>query len=84
MEIVPSTNAEFDRARAGNRHRGSPRNPNHAFLLTMQVNEVVRIVAHPHETPCKMGNRMYQFGINNHLRLRLAHDGPDLLVMRVK
>ena len=94
MEIVPSTEAEFrdamrmSKARTNAGIQPNPDRPTHAFIRTMKVGQSARLVNHPHEPArngaCKMAVRIQNYANYHGLRMRAAHDGPDLIIMRVK
>ena len=97
MEIVTITRTEFRRARRAmlrGRLRGTGRKPNPAydFVAELAVGAAWRVKDHPHVVPVSKKNTMtcgFSDGVRHRIvllrrRASLMHDGPDLLVMRVK
>ena len=85
MEIVKATVAEFN---ALERLRGKPVRPETKVFREMEVNDVWRFKNHVHITKgaggtCSFGHVSTTLTQKGY-RFSIRHDGPDLLVMRIK
>ena len=86
MKIVEATVKEFDSVRLP---RGILHEETKA-VLEMAVDSVIRIVGHEHKIydgktgACAMRMTIYQTLRRRNMTVSFRHDGPDLLVMRIK
>ena len=84
MKIVKATAEEFGKVRSG---RGVLREETKA-VLDMEIDSVIRIVDHEHKEhqagTCSLVITIGQTVRRHGMKVSFRHDGPDLLVMRIK
>ncbi len=87
MEIAKATKKEFDAVKVNSAFGQQP-SPLRLALNGLAVNEVLRLPDHEHipgsGTVCRYAAALRQKARTAGISVSIKHDGPDLLVMRIK
>lgn len=86
MEIVKATTQEFDAIKTAT--PGTKQGPLRLALNDLAVDEALRLPDHEHKNTksksCQRAINLRQMATAMRIAISIKHDGPDLLVMRIK